>query len=215
MKMAIRPLQLPRAAGRKSKLLPIVAVSVGTLLAGTAAYAVTQWAVSLSSGSTGAAKGASVTDITITAVASPSPSNLLYPDSTGDVVLNITNPNSFPVTITSLKVPSASSYATGYATSGFSSSVSTCSASSTGTDVYWHYSTSTTSTTHTLSSPLTVAASGHAGDPLTVTLTGAATMGTGASSACEGKYFKMPSLKGVTAYGGGDVSPTSSPATDS
>lgn len=213
--MAIRPLQLPRAAGRRYKLLPTVAVAVGTLLAGTAAYAVTQWAVSLGSGSSGFAQGASVTNITITAIASPTPANLLYPHGTGDVVLKITNPNSFPVTITSLKLPSTSSYATGYATSGFSSAVSTCGASSTGTDVYWHYSTSTTTTTHTLSSPLTVAASGNAGDPLTVTLTGAASMGTGASAACEGRYFKMPSLKGVTAYGGGNVSPTTSPATDS
>jgi hypothetical protein len=40
-------------------------------------------------------------------------------------------------------------------------------------------------------------------------------MGATASATCEGGYFKMPSLAGVTAYAGGNVSPTSSPATDS
>lgn len=204
-----------RARLRKPRILPILAVSLGTALAGSAAYAVTQWVVSLGSGSSGLAKGATVTNITISAVASPSPTNVLYPHGTGDVVLKITNPNHFPVTISALKVPSTSTFATGYSTSGLTTSVAACGATSSGSDVYWHYSTSSTSTTHTLTSALTVGATGSAGDPLTVTLTNSATMGTGASATCEGKYFKMPSLKGVTAYGGGNVTPTSSPATDS
>lgn len=213
--MAVKAIQLPRARGHKRRAMPIVALFLGTVLAGSAAYAVTQWVVSLGAGSSGQAKGAVVTNITITAVASPSPTNVLYPHGTGDVVLKITNPNHFPVTISALKVPSTTTYAAGYGTSGLGSSVSACGASASGSDVYWHYSTSSTSTTHTLSSPLTVAASGNSGDPLTVTLTGGASMGTGASATCEGKYFKMPSLKGVTAYGGGNVTPNSSPATDS
>lgn len=216
--MAIRALQLPGLSGlsgKRRKLLKIVAVGTGTVLAGTAAYAVTNWVVSLGSGSSALGKAATVTNITITAVASPAPSNLLYPGGTGDVVLKITNPNHFPVTITTLKVPSTSTYAAGYSTSGLSSSVATCGASASGSAVVWKYATSATSTTHTLTTALTVGPSGNANDPLTVTLTSGATMGTGASTKCEGKYFKMPSLKGVTAYGGGTGTVTSSPTTDS
>jgi hypothetical protein len=213
--MAIRSLQLPGAFGRKGKLFRIVAVVAGAALAGTAAYAVTNWVVGLGSGSNALGKAATVTNITVTAVATPAPSNLLYPGGTGDVVLKITNPNHFPVTITTLKVPSTSTFAIGYSTSGLTTTVTTCGASATGSDVVWHYSTSSTSTTHTLTTPLTVGPSGNANDPLTVTLSGGANMGTGASTKCEGKYFKMASLKGVTAYGGGSASITSSPATDS
>lgn len=213
--MAIKALQLPRAARQRRKLLPMLALLIGTAVAGTGAYAVSQWVVSLGSGSSGLAQSAKVTNITITAVASPSPSNLLYPHATGDVVLQVTNPNPFPVTITTLQVPSTTTYASGYSTSGLSSAVASCGASTSGSDVDWRYSTPATSTSHMLATPLTVAPTGSSGDPLTVTLTDAATMGTGASATCEGKYFKMPSLTGVTAHAGGNVTPTSSPATDS
>ncbi|HVC13559.1 MAG TPA: hypothetical protein VND62_01730 [Acidimicrobiales bacterium] len=213
--MAIRAPQLLRALRRRHRLLPALAVSVGTVLAGSAAYGLTEWVVSLSSGSSGLAQGARVSNIKITAVASPSPSALLYPHGSGDVVVKITNPNSFPVTITTLDLPSTSTYAAGYSTSGLGTKVTACGASASGSDVYWASSTSATSTTEALATPLTVAATGNANDPLTVTLRDAAAMGTGASATCEGKYFQMPSLKGVSAYAGGSVTPTSSPATDS
>ncbi len=200
--------------GRR-RLLPLTAIFLGTAVAGSGAYAVTQWVVSLGSGSSGLAEGAKVKNIEITAVSSPSPSNLLYPHGTGDVVLKITNPNPFPVTITTLDVPSTSTFATGFSTSGLSSSVAACDASSSGSDVYWHFATAAPSTSHALTTPLVVAGTGSTGDPLTVTLTGAATMGTTAASACEGQYFQMPPLKGVVAYAGGNVAPTASPASDS
>jgi hypothetical protein len=204
-----------RSAFGKGKLFRILAVGGGAVLAGTAAYAVTNWAVSLGTGSNGLAKGASVTNITITAVATPAPTHLLYPDGPGDVVLKITNPNHFPVTITNVKLPTTSTYATGYSTSGLSTTVSGCTGSSTGSDVYWRYASTTTASTHVLTSAITVAASGGSADPLTVTLTKDAFMGTTSSTTCEGKYFKMPSFKGITAYGGGSGTPATGSITDS
>jgi len=215
MATVVKRLTGATAAWTKKRITRLLAVTAGAVLAGTAAYAVTNWAVSLGSGSNGLGKGAAVTNITITAVSSPSPTNLLYPHGRGDVVLKITNPNHFPVTITKVQLPTTSTYATGYSTSGLTTAVSTCGATSTGSDVYWNHATATTASTHTLASPITVAAAGTAHDPLTVTLTKDAFMGTSASTTCEAKYFKMPAFKGVTAYGGGGGTPATGPITDS
>jgi hypothetical protein len=197
------------------RLAPVLAIVLGTLMAGSGAYALTQWVVSLNSGSSAIAKGAAVKNLTIAAISSPSPASLLYPDGTGDVVLQITNPNPFPVTITTIDVPSSSTYATGFSTSALTSAVPACDASASGSDVSWHGATTSASTRHVLASPLVVAATGSPDDPLTVTLTGAASMGATASATCEGRYFKMPSLVGVTAYAEGNAAATASPAADS
>ena len=203
---------LPNRSARP-RARKLVAVLLGTLLAGVAAYATTNWLVGLNSGSNGEGKSGTVSNLTITAIAG-SPVNLLYPHGPGDVEIRITNPNSFPVTITKVKLPKTTAYAAGYTTSSLTSTKASCTAAKTKSDVYWHYSSSTTGSSHTLTTPITVNATGKTGDPLTVTLTSDAFMGTTASATCEGTYFKMPAFTGITAYGGGTVTPASGSITD-
>jgi hypothetical protein len=193
--------------------LKIVSAVSGILLAGVAAYAATNWVVGLNGGSSGEAQSASISNLSITAVASPAASNLLYPGGTGDAVVTISNPNPFPVTITAVQLPTSTTYATGYTTSALTTTQTGC-LSSTPSGVTWNFATSTSGTSHTLTSALTVGASGAANNPLVVTLTTDATMTTTSPAACANTYFSMPSLTGVTATGGGTGSSTTSPATD-
>ena len=197
---------------RWSRRTSIVAAVLGAALAGTAAYATSNWVVGLGSSSSGEAESGGVSNLTITAVASPSPTNLLYPGGDGDVVVTISNPNPYPVTITAVQLPTDTTYADGYSDPGLSTTETSCS-SSTPSDVIWNFSTATSGSSHTLSTPLTVAASGQAGNPLAVTFSNDASMTTDAPAACEDTYFSMPSLTGVTAVAGGTA--TASPATDS
>lgn len=198
-----------RAWSRGRKVLSGV---IGAMLVGVAAYATT-WVVGLNSGSSGEAQSAAVSNLTITAVASPAASNLLYPGGSGDVVVSISNPNPFPVTITAVQLPTNTTYATGYTTSALTTTQPGCLAS-TPSDVIWNYSTGTSGSSHTLASSLTVAASGQANNPLSVTFTNDASMTSTAPAACENTWFSMPSLTGVTATGGAATA-TTSPATDS
>ncbi|MGO8875568.1 MAG: hypothetical protein ACLQNG_07375 [Acidimicrobiales bacterium] len=191
----------------------IVGVVLGVLLAGSGAYAATNWVVGISAGSSGEGQSATVSNLTITAVASPAASNLLYPGGTGDVVLTISNPNPYPVTVTSVNLPTSTTYATGYTTSALTTTQTGCLAA-TPSDVIWNYSTSTSGSSHTLTTALTVAANGQSNNPLTVTLTNDASMTSAAPAACENTFFSMPSLTGVGATGGA-ASVTTSPVTDS
>lgn len=196
--------------GRRSKVLGIV---LGVVIAAAASYGATNWVVGLSGGSSGEGQSATISNLTITAVASPSPTNLLYPGGTGDVVVTISNPNPYPVTITAVQLPANTSYADGYTTSALSVQQAGCIAS-TPSDVTWNYATGSGGTSHTLTTPLTVAASGQANNPLTVTFTSDASMALSAPAACVNTYFSMPPLTGVTATGGAATA-TTSPATDS
>ena len=176
------------------------------------AYGVTNWIVGLNGGSSGEAHSGTVSNISITAVATPAAGNLLYPGGSGDVVVSISNPNPFPVTITAVQLPSNTTYATGYTTSALTTTQTGCLAA-TPSGVTWSYATGSNGSSHTLTTALTVAASGQSDNPLAVTLTNDASMATSAPAACEDTYFSMPSLTGVTASAGG--TPTTSPATDS
>jgi hypothetical protein len=177
-------------------------------LVGGGAFAATNWVVGLSAGSSGEGQSATVQNLTITAVASPSAVNQLYPGGTGDVVATITNPNPYPVTVTAVNLPSNTTYANGYTTSALTTTQTGC-ISTTPSDVVWSFSTATSGSTHTLTNPLTVAANG----TLTVTFTNDASMTASAPAACENTYFSLPSLTGVVATGGA-ASATTSPATD-
>jgi hypothetical protein len=187
----------------------VVSGVIGMALVATGAYATTNWAVGLASGSAAEAQSGSVSNLTITAVASPAASNLLFPGGNGDAVATITNPNPFPVTVTAVNLPTNATYAAGYTTSALATAQTGC-AAATPSDVIWNYSTATSGTSHTLTSAVTVAASGS----LTVTFTNDVSMTAGAPSACQATYFSMPSLTGVTASGG-SATATTSPATDS
>jgi hypothetical protein len=200
-------------AGRRSRRRRAIAAFLGAIAVAGVAYGVTNWVVNLSGGSSGEGQSASVSNISISAVATPAATNLLYPGSSGDVVVTIANPNSFPVTITAVNLPTDTTYATGYTTSALSTSQTGCLAA-TPSDVTWRFATGTSGSSHTLTTALTVAASGQANNPLTVTLTNDASMGATAPAACENTYFSMPALTGVSATGGA-ATPTTSPATDS
>jgi hypothetical protein len=196
--------------GRRMKVVTAV---VGALLAGATAYAATNWVVGLSAGSSGEAQSAAVSNLTISAVATPAATNVLYPGASGDVVLTISNPNPFPVTVTAVNLPTNTTYGTGYTSSALSTTQAGC-VSTTPSEVIWNFSTSTSGNSHSLTSPVTVAASGQPNNPLTVTLTNDASMTSAAPPACENTYFSMPALTGVTATGGASTA-SISPATDS
>jgi hypothetical protein len=197
-----RPPSRLAAAGRIGSGL------LGMALVGGAAYGVTNWVVGLNGSSSGEGQAASVSNLSISAVSSPSASNLLFPGSTGDVVLTITNPNVFPVTITGVDLPTSTTYATGYSSANLTGAIAGCSAST--SDVDWSFSTSTNGSAHSLVSPVTVGA----GSNLIVTMSNDASMTMSAPAACESAYFSMPSLTGVAATGGAGTA-TTSPATDS
>jgi len=197
----------------RSAKFKVATAVMGALLAGGTAYAATNWIVGLNGGSSGEAQSATVSNLTVTAVASPAAGNVLYPGGNGDVVLTISNPNSYPVTVTAVNLPTNTTYGTGYTTSALTTTQTGCIAT-TPSDVIWNFSTATSGSSHTLSTALTVAASGQPSNPLTVTLTNDASMTTAAPAACENTYFSMPALTGVSATGGAATA-TSSPATDS
>jgi hypothetical protein len=202
-----------RAAHRRSRRwsgeAKAVAAVLGAIMAGGGAYAASNWVVGLSAGSSGEGQSAGIANLTISGVASPSATNLLYPGGNGDVVVTITNNNPYPVTITALQLPTNTTYAGGFSNSSLTTAQAGC-AAATPSDVIWNFSTATSGSSHTLTSALTVAASG----TLTVTFTNDASMTSAAPAACASTYFSMPSLTGVTATGGAATA-TSSPATDS
>lgn len=202
-----------KRAFRYTRRMKIVSAVCGILLAGAGAYAATNWTVGLNSGSSGEGQSASISNLTISAVASPSATNLMYPGGNGDVVVTISNPNPYPVTITAVQLPANTVDATGYTSSALSATQTGCLAA-TPSAVTWNFSTATSGTSHTLTTALTVGASGQANNPLAVTLTNDASMGTTAPAACANTYFSMPSFTGVTATGGAATS-TTTPATDS
>ena len=185
----------------------IAAAITGALLVGGAAYGATSWLVGLGAGSSAEGQAATVSNLTISAVASPAPAQLLYPGATGDVVLTITNANAFPVTVTGVDLPTSTTYATGYTASNLTGAIAGCAAAT--SLVSWAFATGTSGSVHTLTASLTVGASA----ALTVSLANDASMATGSPAACEGAYFSMPSFTGIVATGGaGTVTP--SPAID-
>jgi hypothetical protein len=185
---------------------------LGVALAGAGVYAATNWVVGVASASSGQARSASNSNLIISATASPAANNLLYPGATADVVVTIANPNPYPVTITSVQLPSSTTYATGYTTSALATSEQGCLAS-TPSGVTWSFASTVGGSSHALTTPLTVGASGAPDDPLTVTLANDATMGSSAPMACANVYLSMPPFSGITATGGSADS-TTTPATD-
>jgi hypothetical protein len=202
------------AWGRRfSWLTKGVSIVLGVVVAGVAAYAATNWVVGLASNSSGEAQSATLGKLTITATSSLAPGDLLDPGDSGDVVVSIANANPYPVTITAVQLPTNTTFATGFTSSALTTTQSGC-LSTTPSDVTWNFSTATSGSSHTLTTPLTVAASGKANNPLVVTLGDDAFMSASAPLACANTFFSMPSLTGITATGGGMGTATTSPATD-
>lgn len=197
-------------AGSRSR--KVISAALGMVLVGAGAYAVTNWVVGLNGGSSGEAQSASVQNLTFAAVASPAATNLLSPGGTGDVVLTISNPNPFPVTVTGVNLPTNITYAGGFTTSGLGTAQTGCSSAT--SLVSWAFASGASGSAHTLTAALTVGPSGNANNPLTVTLTSDASMALTAPSACQATFFSMPSLTGIAATGGA-ATVTSTPVTDS
>jgi hypothetical protein len=201
-----------RRAARRRRLRNFVFAVLGVLAVGSIAYGASNWVVGLGGGSSGEAQSGTVSNLTITAVASPAATNLLYPGGNGDVVATISNPNPFAVTVTGVNLPTNVTYATGYTTSALSTTQVGCLAA-TPSDVLWNYATGSSGSAHALTTALIVGASGNANNPLTVTLTNDASMTVATPAACESTFFSMPSLTGVAATAGG-ATPTTTPVTD-
>jgi hypothetical protein len=197
-----------RAAPHWSRRSRALAGVSAALLVGTAAVAATNWVVGLDNGSSGQGRSHPVSNLTIGATSSPAPGTLLYPGMVGDVVVSITNPNHFPVTVTAVQLPDATTYAAGFTDSDLSQAEVGCTSAT--SKVTWNYAV--TPGLHELTLPVTVAADGEAGNPLVVTLTNAAAMDLTSPQACSDVYFEMPSLVGVAATGG-EATPTASPTT--
>jgi hypothetical protein len=195
-----------------SRRLLLIFVIIGALFAGAVGYAASNWIVGLGSGSSGTAESATIANITVTAIASPGPSNLLYSGGTGDVVVTIANSNPVPVTITAVDLPANTANADGYTTAALSTLQTGC-AASTPSGVTWNHATSSSGSSHTLTTPLVVGASGDPNNPLTVTFINAAAMSTSSPTACESTFFSMPSLADIEATVGG-TTVTTSPITD-
>jgi hypothetical protein len=135
---------------------------------------------------------------------------VLFPGNTGDVVVTIANPNSYPVTISAVNLPASTVQAGGFTTSALTTAQTGCSTATSG--VSWNFATTTSGTSHTIPGGLTVGASGGANNPLVVTLTNDALMSTTSPATCANTFFSMPALTGITATGGAATS-TTSPAT--
>lgn len=193
-------MRMPHPMKGTSRTAKVVAGIAGSLLVAGTAYAVTGWTVGLATGSSAGSQAATVSNISITATTPITDgttggtiSNQLYPGSTGDVVLTISNPNLFPVAISTITTPSTG--AAGFTDSSLSSANSSCTAAL--STVTW----AGTAGAHTLNggTALVVAAKvGSTNGSLIVTLTNAAAMGS-APTACEGSYFSMPSLTATNA----------------
>jgi hypothetical protein len=182
-------------------------VVAGVSIVSVGAYGLSSWGVGLAGGSSSEAQSAPVSNLTITAQATPGAANVLYPGATGDVVALIANPNPFPVTITGVYLPLNTSYASGFTTSNLSVTESGCSSAT--SDVLWSFAGAISGAAHTLVAPLTVGANAR----LSVTFVNDATMTSSTPSACEGTYFLMPPLAGLIATSS-DAPSTPSPASD-
>jgi hypothetical protein len=199
-----------RAVVLRRSLLP-VALALATFTAFSAGAA-TNWPAGLDAGSKGEAQAATIGNLTITATTSPLPGALLYPGAVGDVVLSISNPNPYPVTLHGFWLPTNTTYASGYSDAALTNPVAACSAATPSYVIWWD--AQNTSVLHNLATPLVIAASGAADNPLVVTLRNDASMGTSAPTACRRIYFAMPAFANVFANSGASGPATTSPAQD-
>lgn len=154
-----------------------IIVAFAAIAAATAASLVYAAWTSNGTGS-GYAKAGTAQALT-TVDASASTTATLYPGATGDVVLTVSNPNSYPVRVTSVSLRGTNGDIT--ADSG-------------------HSGCTTTGVSFVNQSGLSIdvpAKSGSTNGTATATLTGAATMSNASLDACQGAVFTIPvSLSG-------------------
>jgi hypothetical protein len=167
----------------KARAATVVLVTGTSLvLAGGVAYAF--WTTT----GTGTGAASSGTAQALTLAGGSVTGTQLYPGSSGDVVVTITNPNPFPVSVDSLTLPTTA--ATSFNDAALTSSDSACDA---GTGVTWNY------TTKTLSGVIVGKKVGSTNGSLTLTLTNGAAMSNASNTNCQGHFFKMPNVTAVAA----------------
>jgi hypothetical protein len=123
-----------------------------------------------SGGGTGFAKAASAQNLT-TASVTGTTSATLFPGATGDLVVNVTNPNSYPIKVTSV---------TGNGTIAADSGHSTC-----GQDAQHP-----TGVTYTDQTGLSIAVAANSSSQ--VTLSGSVKMTNASDNSCQGATFSVP-----------------------
>ena len=143
--------------------LQLAALLATAILVGGVTYGA--WVVTGSGN--GYAKASSSQTLTL-ADASASTTAQLYPGGTGDVILKVSNPNPFPVTITDVVGAGTVVASTG----------GTCVGAATGVSI---------TAQHSLTKAVAANASG-----FVVTLTGAAVMSSASDNACQNAIFTIP-----------------------
>ena len=177
-----------RTSKRTWRSVPVLGTVIGTLLVGGVAYAaVTPWAVSGSGQGASAAGTANTFGVSAAVVNS----NALFPGGSGDVLITLTNPYPFNVSVSALTTSGTvqaftTQNGTTGALSGTTGNAATCQPLS---GVSWK-----TSPTKTLTTAIVVGAN----SSYTLTLTGNALMSTSSDNSCQGLFFSMP-ISGITA----------------
>lgn len=131
---------------------------------------------------TGAAASGSSLGLTLTA--GTVSTNVLYPTATGDVVVVISNPNPFAVSVDSLTLPTTA--ATAYTNAGLTTLNAACNTG--GTGVTWNY------TSKSLTGVIVAKKTGGVDGTLTLTLTNGAAMSNASDNSCQSSFFKMPNV---------------------
>ena len=167
----------------------------GTGLAGVVVAVVAAtglaWAAGVNpvAGTVGGDVAVSGSDTTLEMTVAPPPlSTGMYPGSSADVAVILTNRHSLPVRVTAVRLPSSRSFATGYRNKAHTIRATGCTAANSG--VTWRDTAARGGSTHRLNTPLLIGP--HQSVP--VLLTGVAQMSARAPAACEGTYFAMPSI---------------------
>lgn len=160
----------------------ILAGAIGAVMSSGVAYAF--W--STTGAGTGAASSGASQALTLTP--GTTNANALYPNASGDVVIVVSNPNPFNVSLDSLTLPATA--ATAYTNAGLTTLNASC--NSAGTGVTWSYSTKA------LSGVVVAKKTGGVNGTLTLTLTNGASMSNGSDNSCQSSFFKLPDVSAVS-----------------
>jgi hypothetical protein len=142
-----------------------------------------------STASNGAGSASSGSALALTLSPASVNANVLYPNATGDVVLTISNRNSFAVSLTQLTLPATA--AASFTDAALTTSNAAC--DSGGTGVTWAYATKS------LAGVIVAKKVGATNGTLTLTLTGGAAMSNVSDNNCQDSFFRLPNVSSVTA----------------
>jgi hypothetical protein len=161
---------------RRTAIVAIGVVNGAVLFGGVA----TAFWTTTGSGTGASAAGAA---LPVTFTQTTPNASALYPGGNADVLLIVSNPNPFPVSVDSLTLPTTT--ATSFTTSAFSTANLSCNAS---TGVTWAY------TSKSLTGVIVAGKSGSSNGTLTLTLTNGAHMDNTSDTSCQNSFFEMPNV---------------------